>query len=114
MFSSISLGFPRLPRSITVTHDEQTATISWRIPYITSPEMYTVQYGLNSDDLSTSNDTISSGTNTSITNQEYSVTLEELLYVTTYYFKVVVTNDVGSVETEVLSFTTPEGGKVLL
>lgn len=97
-----------------MTHDEETATISWRIPYITSPEMYTVQYGANSDDLSTSTNDISSGNNVSITNQEYSVALEGLLYVTTYYFKVVVTNDVGTVETEVLSFTTPEGGKFLL
>lgn len=95
-----------------MTHDEQTANIGWRIPYFTSPEIYTVQYGPNSDDLSIST-SIASGNNITLTNQEYSVTLPGLLYVTTYYFKVVVTNDVGSVETEVLSFTTPEGGKVL-
>ena len=95
-----------------MTHDEETATISWRIPYFTSPEVYTVEYGLNSDDL-LSSISIASENNITLTNQDYSVTLEGLLYVTTYYFKIVVTNDVGSVETEVLSFTTPEGGNVL-
>lgn len=113
MFSSFSLGFPRLPRSISVTLNDDTANISWRIPYITSPEVYVVQYGLSSDDLSTSTDAISSGFDTSITNQEYSVVLEGLPYVTLHYFKIVVTNDIGRAESEVLSFTTPEGGKTV-
>lgn len=89
----------------------ETATIEWLIPFITSPEEYTVQYGLSRDNLD-SNISISSGNNTSITDQQYSVTIEGLLYVTTYYFQVVVTNEVGTAESDVLSFTTPEGGKV--
>ena len=35
-----------------------------------------------------------------------------LEYITTYYFKIVVTNDVGATESDVLSFTTIEGGRL--
>ena len=90
----------------------QTATVSWLIPFIESTrENYTVQYGSSSENLEFTT-SVSSGVNTSITDQMYSTTIAGLLYVTTYYFRITVTNDIGAVESDVLSFTTPEGGRV--
>ena len=108
----LSLGWPRLPRDITVTgHTGTSATISWLIPYIeSSPELYTVVYGTASDSL-VSQTAISSGLDTSIVDQVYSRTILGLEYVTMYYFRITVTNDIGTASTEILSFTTAEGCK---
>ena len=67
-------------------------------------------YGTASDSL-VSQTAISSGSNTFIINQVYTRTILGLEYVTTYYFRITVTNDIGTASTEILSFTTAEGRK---
>ena len=104
-------GWPRLPREISVIDDTGlSVTITWLIPYIaSSPETYTILYGTSPDNLNLFT-VASSGPDTTITNQMYSRSLPSLDYITTYYFKITVSNDIGTVSTEVLSFTTAEGG----
>ena len=105
-------GSPRLPRDITVTDNTGTSvTITWLIPYIAStPETYSIQYGTSADNLNLAI-FATSGSDTSIIDQVYSRTISALSYVTTYYFRMSVTNDIGTVTTETLSFTTAEGGE---
>ena len=108
-------GTPRTPREISVSNiTASTATVSWLIPYISTPEEYTVEYGLSSDNLEyrIPSPPISSGDNTSVVDQWYSTTIEGLTFVTIYYFRVVASNNVSSVESNILSFTTTEGGEV--
>ena len=107
-------GWPRLPRNISVIDNTGlSVTIAWLVPYIaSSAETYTIGYGISPDSL-TLFTAVSSGSNTSIVDQVYSRSLPGLAYTTTYYFQITVTNDVtGStgVSTEILSFTTAEGG----
>ena len=108
---TINPGWPRLPRDISVIENTGlSVTITWLIPYIAStPETYTISYGANPDNLNLFT-AASNGTNTSLVDQMYSRSLPGLAYITTYYFKITVTNDVGSVSTEVFTFTTAEGG----
>ena len=85
------------------------------IPYIEStPEQYTVEYGLDRDNLNNQLQPVSSGDNTSVLNQQYSATIYGLNFVTTYYFRIRVTNDISFAVSNILTFTTPEGGKCLL
>ena len=87
-----------------------SVTISWLIPYIaSSPEIYSIQYGTDEGNLNIET-AVYSGDNTSIINQLYSKTLQDLTYVTTYYFIMRVENDIGSVRVGPLTFTTAEGG----
>ena len=88
-----------------------SAIITWLIPYIAStPETYSIQYGTSADNLNLAI-FATSGSDTSIVDQVYSRTVSALSYVTMYYFRMVVENDIGSVTTEILSFITAEGGE---
>ena len=107
-----SPGWPRLPRDISIEFDGTTATISWLVPFIAStPETYNIRYGYSSDSLDFPTDRILSGNDTSIINQHYSIAIEELFFVTTYYFRITVMNEVGAANSDILPFTTGEGGR---
>lgn len=91
-----------------------SVTISWLILYIVStPETYTIHYGTDSEILIFQTAT-ASGSDTTVVDQVYSRTILGLEYVTTYFFRISVTNSIGAASTDVLSFVTAEGGNVLM
>ena len=89
------------------------ANVSWIIPYITSQEFYTVEYGFSRDNLSYSVPIppITSGDNTFVVDQSYTQVIDGLTFATTYHFRIVATNNVSSAASDILTFTTPEGRK---
>ena len=88
-----------------------SVTIQWIIPYIAyTPEDYIVLYGKEVDELNERSDTISSDDFTAI-NTLHTVMIVGLLPSTQYYFLIKSTNTYGSVSTEVMSFTTADGGE---
>ena len=88
-----------------------SANISWTIASVgIAQERYTVKYGRNMSDLKLASETLSSGGET-LTNQTYSVLLEDLVGATTYYYQVVSKNEFSSSSTDIYSFTTAEGGR---
>ena len=88
-----------------------SANISWTVESVAiTRESYTLKYGLNMSDLKYTSDALSSCGET-LTNQTYSVLLQDLIGVTTYYYQVVSENDFSSSSTDIYSFTTSEGGK---
>ena len=88
-----------------------SANISWTVESVAiTQESYTLKYGLNMSDLKYTSDALSSRGET-LTNQTYSVLLQDLIGLTTYYYQVVSENDFSSSSTDIYSFTTSEGGK---
>lgn len=100
-----------MPTDVTVqgvTRD--SANISWIISRVVIiREIYYIMYGLNISNLDMYSDELNSQT-LNLTNQSYSVVLENLNSYSTYYYQVVSENDFSLSTTEVYSFTTPEGG----
>ena len=89
-----------------------SAQISWVIPRFTQLEEYYIQYGTQEDVLDMETESIPSPMDTSLVNQTYSTSLEDLTPGTTYYFQVVAVYDVVAARySQVLSFTTYDEGK---
>ena len=83
------------------------AIIRWTVPSIAyTPETYRVLYGTVEDTLDKSSGVEMGGTNIAAVDTSFSVTLSNLQAVTTYYYKVVATNTIGSTESSVETFTT--------
>ena len=89
-----------------------TTEVSWVVPFIPEQIEFTVYYGTNEDSLDGASDTVTSSADTSLTDQEYSVTLTGLRLGVSYYFKVVGTYSDFTVESDVGEFTTNELGKL--
>lgn len=68
-----------------------------------------VEYGVNMSDLDMSSESLNSRGQT-LTNQSYSVMLDNLEGDTIYYYQVVSENDFSSSNSFVYFFTTLEGG----
>ena len=93
---------------------KDTANITWRIPYFTEQEEYYIIYGMESDDLDQSSDSISSPTNTSLVNQTYSLMIQGLDIGTIYYCQVVAAfGEIGEFKrySDTFAFRTKESGK---
>lgn len=89
-----------------------SATVVWVIPAIIyTAEYYSVQYGVIEDMLDQSSSSISSGSDITIVDQMYNITLQNLHPDYTYYYQVTAVNTLFSTSTEVFSFQTPEAGK---
>ena len=103
---------PVVPSNVSVRDVAATsARISWTISSVAvARESYAVYYGIDMDDLKLASDTVNSRGET-LTNQSYSVLLEDVTGVTTYYYKVISENEFSSSSTNIYSFTTPEGGQ---
>lgn len=87
-----------------------SALITWTVRSITEPQEYYVLYGLDRNDLSLTTNTTQGTTNTSLTNQTYSITLQDLTMGTEYYLQVIATYGTITLYSEITSFTTLEQG----
>ena len=86
----------------------QQVTITWLVSIVTyTPETYEVQYGLEEDALV--NFSIVSGSGELETRyQMYNLTLNGLLPNTTYYYRLLTTNNHSTIATNIFTFSTPE------
>lgn len=73
-----------------------------------TPEQYTVYYGLGESSLTDTSAVVESAVDFSSTNQEYSVTITDLLFNTMYYYKVRAINTEGFMESTGGTFKTKE------
>ena len=90
-----------------------TATISWVIAFIVEQQDFIVYYGTDENSLDLTSDIVTSSDDTSLTDQEYDVTLTGLTLGTTYYYQVVANYSNFRLESEIKDFTTLELGKTL-
>ena len=91
-----------------------STTIQWVVSAITTQQQYTVQYGTDPNNLSTSTDSITSTDDTSATDLMFAQSLDGLEQGTTYYVQVVSTFDSYTLTSNVISFTTLEPGIIIL
>ena len=96
---------------IDIFHTTQSSTealISWLVPEIAyTAEDYTVMYGTNRSFLNYSSATVTGNRDISSVNQMYSITLDELLPNTSYYYQLIAENTIGTNSSEVRAFMTP-------
>ena len=113
LLSSTHTVPPLTPVQVMATNVAATsATVVWNIPAIIyTAESYSVQYGVEENMLDQSTNSISSGSDTTIVDQTYNITLQNLHPDYTYYYQVTAVNTLFSTSTEVFSFQTPEAGK---
>ena len=84
----------------TLRHD--TATIQWRVTSLSyDPETYVVEYGTDMDNLNlnTAGTMVTSGGDITLENFIRSVQLNDLVFNTDYYYRMVATNSAGSTRT---------------
>ena len=97
---------------ITATALTTTASITWRIPSFTTQEQYYIVYGADRNTLDQQSGSVSSVGNTTLTNQEYTLSLSGLEPGTIYYLRVVAVFDMFSKrQSEIFAFRTKENGK---
>ena len=97
--------------NVTVTEISMVSSlITWTVRSITEPQEYYVLYGLDRNDLNLTTNTTRGTTNTSLTNQTYSITLQGLTMGTEYYLQVIATYGTITLYSEITSFTTLEQG----
>jgi len=89
-----------------------SATISWTVAYLVQQQQYYVDYGTDEDARDQRSGTVTSSDNTSLTNQNYTVSLSGLSLHTTYYIQVVATFGVYTLKSDISSFTTFEKGTI--
>ena len=100
---------PNEPIDVGVTyHTHIEARIEWTVPSIVfSAETYTLMYSITQDDLNTiMGETMSSGTDLSLTDQVYSVLLKDLSPGTKYYYQIKIENTFGIRLTQIYNFDT--------
>ena len=94
---------------------DTSAKIGWRIASLLIQQHYSLEYGLESDNLDHTTDTISSASDITLTDQYYSIQLIGLTRQTTYYVRVrqSVGENVITISSDVVNFTTaaPAYGK---
>lgn len=90
-----------------------SVTVSWTIPSFSETENYRVEFGIESDLFNLSSSTVNSVTDTTVVNQTYSVTVNDLTVGTIYYMRVVAefgTNDLYKRYSSEDAFRTLEEG----
>ena len=101
---------PNAPTDLTsfdIKYNE--ATIQWTVPMLSyTPEEYTVYYGTSESSLTDTSAMVEGAIDFSSANQQYSVTITDLLFNTLYYFKVRATNTEGNTESTGGTFKTKE------
>ena len=101
---------PSLPLLLSIDQrllSHISAVIRWTVPAISfSPELYTIEYDTNADDFSMAAEPQFSGTDITLTDQAYSVQLENLIPGTTYYYRLKIENTFGVLYTDTISFST--------
>ena len=89
-----------------------SAIITWTVASLSQQQQYYVDYGTDEEVLGQSSGAVMSSDDTSLTNQNYSVSLSGLSLNTTYYIQVVATFGVYILKSGISSFTTPEEGTI--
>ena len=113
LYTTFCIVVPLPPTAGEVTYlTHKTAVIEWRVASIAfSPELYTFMYSRSTtpDDVNTiMTEPQFSGTDITLTDQVYSVRLENLSPTTTYYYYIKAENTFGMTLTNVSSFSTRE------
>ena len=91
---------------------EDQAIIRWTVYFLTyTPETYVVVYGTDRTNLNKSSSPVSSGASITATDISLFVTLTRLEAGTTYHYRLVATNSVGSIYSNVMNFTTTARGE---
>ena len=107
-------SFPNTPQLLTPTSNRTSITINWRIPSVLyTPETFIVLYGINIAALDSS---VDGGMSRNIdndgfltdTDQDYSVTINDLDSDVLYYYQVVVQNTIGNTSSDIRNITTQE------
>lgn len=99
---------PLEPTVLIATNVYSTsAQLNWTIPRVTFGfETYSIIYGLSPDNLIMLSDIVAGALDSSVQNVTYSIILENLQPLTTYYYKVLATNLAGETISDIESFTT--------
>lgn len=98
--------------TIMTSFTTNSATVTWRIPSFTKPEVYYILYGTDPDNLDLRTDLIPSVEDPTATNETYELTLTELDQGTVYYLRVAAVFDIlFKRESEVAVFRTLEERK---
>ena len=102
---------PLQPVDINLTFTQTTATVTFTVPFLVhGEEQYSVNYGTSMDALDESSPTVFSIDGEDM---QYSISITGLLPGITYYFQLVLTNDISTTTTGVFSGTTMEDGKCI-
>lgn len=88
-----------------------TAVISWTVEYVPEQQEYSLIYGVDENDLNLTSHSILGNTNTSLTNQQYSIMLTGLTMGTDYYVFVIAEYGFTTLYSDTISFKTTENGK---
>lgn len=94
-----------------------SVNISWTVPYIVEEEEYYIIYGVESDELDMTSDSIPSVSDTSLENQTYSLYVEGLKSGTVYYAQVVAAFGMSGEfkrYSDTFVFRTKEDGNAIL
>ena len=91
-----------------------SATITWTVASLSQQQEYYVDYGTDEDTLDQRSTTVTSSADTTLTDQDYTVSLSGLTLGTTYYIQVVATFGDFTLESDISSFTTSDIGNILL
>lgn len=88
-----------------------TATISWVVPSVPVWQQYSLIYGVESDNLNQSWGLLFSPVDTTLLNQEYSLTIQGLTQGTQYYLQVSSTFGYSVIYSDLVPFLTLEPRK---
>ena len=88
--------------------------ITWTVASLSQQQEYYIDYGTDEDSLDQRSGTVMSSDDTSLTDQNYTVSLSGLTVGTTHYIQVVATFGVYTLKSDISSFTTNEIGNALL
>ncbi len=85
------------------------ATIQWTVSILAyTPEQYTVIYGTSESSLTNTSMVVNGGNDFDSLNDEYQVTITDLVFSTVYYYSVRATNTEGSTDSVIQMFKTKE------
>ena len=110
MYTGLRPTLPTVSNAITTPY---SVTISWIIANITfDSEIYSIHYGTELTVLLSTSEVVEGNSDTSVTNEVFSISITGLMPFTTYYYIVRAINRIGSTNTSVMNFTTNETGKL--
>ena len=114
IFMHIGPTLPNPPVDLTITAKHaQEVIVEWFVTKISyTPEIYTVQYGIEEDELVYFS-SINSSDDITLTGQMFNLKLTGLRGNTKYYYRLLTTNSFASVVSSTKTFTTPQHCKFL-
>ena len=89
----------------------ESATVMWTIPFVSTQQEYIVLYGTSEDTIVTAAGVVSGDNDTTLVNTTYTLEITGLERATTYYVQVVSTFSIYTLYSNIVEFTTQESGK---